>query len=80
MLITRHATGETVTGARILEIVRSSRVVAIIAAAKNEGYVIVGHPDPLPKAGDFGDLVFTDGGPYGGYWHFHPRANAEAPA
>jgi hypothetical protein len=36
----------------------------------NECHIIVGHASDAGKPGDTGTLIFTEGGPTGGYWRF----------
>jgi hypothetical protein len=45
----------------------------LVVDANKEGYILAGHgvkKRDLPAEGDQGRIVFTRGGPMGGYWKF----------
>lgn len=41
----------------------------------DEGFMLIGHGiKKLPKEGEIGKIIFTKGGPTGGYWQWQPAS------
>lgn len=71
-MFTRIVPFGTRVKAEVLEsFVENNTPVLMCKDESEEAHVIIGHPRPLPSVGARGELVFTEGGPKGGYWHFY---------
>jgi len=47
--------------------------IVVICEKINEGFILVNHGvKDLPKKDDEGKIIFTKGGPTGGYWSWKP--------
>ena len=50
---------------------RGAPISVIVCEDENgEGHILAGTDSEECKAGDYGFVVFTNGGPKGGYWRF----------
>lgn len=69
----------TTKGAKVLDVQHtpSGRIkVLVLEADDGEGHILVENAAQTPgvQAGDVGQIVFTKGGPTGGYWRFTQEA------
>lgn len=56
--------------AKVLDVQTSERygLLVVCGDEQGEGYIVIGHPAPPPIVGARVTLVFSKGGPLGGYW------------
>jgi hypothetical protein len=52
----------------------TKKMIVCVGTEINEGFILIGHDNnSLPSEGDEGTVVFTKGGPKGGYWKYIPN-------